>query len=84
MKTYTLDLSDVQRQGQTAVEAVLNDALNRKIITKSQWESLQKSVPIAQVHTSMLERFRDLLGFQEPTDASHCSLIWMVYRRHED
>ena len=82
-KTYVVSIPELQRHGQSAVEAFMNAAYNDGIIDKKQYDRLQNNIVIAQTDDSFTARLRKLMGFKDSTtDGSN--VMWIVYTKDEN
>lgn len=78
MKTYTIDLNELQKNGQCATEAVVCEAYARGIINKKQYEQMSRMIVIAQTNDGFIDRFLELLRFKKPQECAS-QVIWIVY-----
>ena len=83
-KTYTISIPELQRHGQSAVEAFMASAYNDGVIDKKQYERLQKKIVMVQTEDSFIERIRNLIGFTKPVDGLGSNVMWIVYTENEN
>lgn len=81
--SYSVTHDQLQKHGQYAVEAFLNDARAREIITDEQYQDLQKSIVIAQTNNAFIPRIKKMLGITDPKEEGNFQVIWMVQRDAE-
>lgn len=81
--TYSVTHDQLQKHGQFAVDAFLNDARARGIITDEQYEDLQNSIVLAQTNNGFIPRIKKMLGITDPETEGNFQVIWMVQRDAE-
>jgi hypothetical protein len=83
-KAYTVSIPELQKHGQSAVEAFMAAAYNDGIIDKKQLERLQNKIVMVQTQDSFIDRFQKLIGFTEPSDDLGANVMWIVYTKYEN
>jgi len=83
-KTYVVSIPELQRHGQSAVEAFMAAAYNDGIIDRKQYDRLQNKIVMVQTEDSFIERIRNLIGFAKPADDLGSNVVWIVYTKDEN
>lgn len=81
--SYSITHDQLQKHGQFAVEAFLNDAVNRELITIEQYQDLQKGIVLAQTNNGFIPRIKKMLGISDPKEEGNFQVIWLVQRNAE-
>jgi uncharacterized membrane protein YebE (DUF533 family) len=83
-KTYVVSIPELQKHGQSAVEAFMAAAYNDGIIDKKQYERLQNKIVMVQTEDSFITRLQKLIGFTKPADDIGSNVMWIVYTKDEN
>ena len=83
-KTYVVSIPELQRHGQSAVEAFMAAAYNDGIIDRKQYDRLQNKIVMVQTEDSFIGRLRKLIGFTKPSDDVGSNVMWIVYTKDEN